>query len=189
MTVSRTDLANIALTKIGKNRLTDIDADTTEEAIVCRLLFDEIRDEVLAQGKWLFALKRVALAQLSTAPAYEFSYGFQLPADFLKLISVNETVPGTIEFQIESDELLTDESSMSIRYIKQESNTAKWSPGFKKAFTLKLAAEMSYAFKADKRLTLGLYQLYQDALENALANETSQATIDFLVANEFTKVR
>jgi hypothetical protein len=189
MATSKTTLANIALTKLGKSRLTDIDLDTTENANVASLLFDEVRDQVLFAGPWAFAIKREELGLLGTSPEYEFDHQHQLPNDCLRVVEINELSPGDVDHRIEGEKILSNDTGMKIRYISKISDVGIWSPGFKETFVLKLAAEMAYAFRADKALTQGLFAQYQDALDRALAIDGKQGSNDTIVSTDLTEVR
>ena len=189
MATSRTQLANLALMRLGGSLLTDLDADDTEEASKCRLLFEELRDQLLVAGHWAFAIKRVALALLGTEPAYGFSYKHQLPTDCLLVISVNDEVYYHTEYKIEGTTLLTDDNLVYIRYVAQISDPAQWSPMFKQTFVLRLALELSYDMRADKQLTEMLARQYLTMLHEALAIDGQQGTADLLVANDLNEVR
>jgi hypothetical protein len=189
MSISKTGLANIAITKLGKSRITDIDTDTTEEAVVARLLFDEIRDQVLDEGPWTFAMKRAELGQLSTTPEYDYDYEFQLPTDCLRVIEVKETEPGQILYKIEGRKLLSNDTGMEILYISKVTDVSQFSPAFKRAFIVRLAAEMSYHFRSDKAYTEGLFQQYQDAVERGLATDGKQGSNDTIVSPDLTEIR
>lgn len=50
-----TELCNLALGRIGANRLADYDADDTVQAIQCRLHYPNLRDALLRSHDWGFA--------------------------------------------------------------------------------------------------------------------------------------
>jgi len=83
MAYSDVGIANLALLKLGKQRITSFEDNTTVAA-----LFNEqyatLRDTMLRMG-WNFSRKYTALAALSTPPAFQYLYAFELPSDFLRL--------------------------------------------------------------------------------------------------------
>ena len=75
-------VANRALTKLGAARIISL-GDNNKQARAVASCFDDLRDAELRAHRWSFALVRTALPALTTTPAYEFQYEYQLPADFL----------------------------------------------------------------------------------------------------------
>lgn len=65
--MTKTEIANLAISHIGGKSLTDVDADTSPQAIVCRKWFDLARDEALGGHAWNFATKRARLTSTWTA--------------------------------------------------------------------------------------------------------------------------
>lgn len=185
---SKVELCNIALLKLGKSTITAL-SDNTEEGRRCSLLFDEMRNEVLMEGAWSFAIKRAELGLLSETPEYGFDYKHQLPTDCLRVIEINEDVPGTYDYRIEGREILSDLNSIKIRYLSDEEDTATWDPAFKRAFILRMAAEMSYGFRADKQLTQGLFQQYQQAVEMGLSQDGKQGSSETIVSPDLLEIR
>ena len=82
-------------------------------------------------------------------PAFEWSYGYVLPSDFLREKSVyedNATIhKNTVySYELEGNLLLTDESECNLRYIKQVTDVTLFDPLFLEVFILQLAIKFSY---------------------------------------------
>lgn len=178
----------MALIKLGKDSITSL-TDNTDEASKCNLLFDEIRQQVLMEGVWAFATKRQELGQLTGAPTFEYDYHYQLPTDCLYVISINDVQVGDSEYVIENRKLKINDTSVKIKYVADEEDVSKWSPGFKESFILRMAAEMSYAFRADKALTQLLFQQYREALDRSLAIDGKQGSNERVISPELLDVR
>jgi len=58
--MTRTDIANLALSLIGGSPVASID-DPTSQARACKKWFDSVRDEALASHPWNFAMKRAII--------------------------------------------------------------------------------------------------------------------------------
>lgn len=65
--MTETQIANLALSLISAKEMTNLDADATQQARVCRKWFDAARDEALASHPWNFAAKRARLTLTWTA--------------------------------------------------------------------------------------------------------------------------
>ncbi len=71
MSVTLTQIANMALDKAGSSHITDYLTDTSANAVKCRLYYPIVLDAVLRSFSWNFASKRLALASAwLTATAY-----------------------------------------------------------------------------------------------------------------------
>jgi hypothetical protein len=83
MSISDTSICNMALGRIGATRINDFSDDTesSSEAIQCRLHYETTRDAQLRSNLWRFARARETLSANVTAPDFEYSYAYDLPAD------------------------------------------------------------------------------------------------------------
>ena len=137
---SRTAIANLALGHFGQYRIDDLDEPSpTAEAV--RDCWDICRDATLRANQWNFATAIARLNQLATVPIFGWAFQWQLPPDFLKLVSCNSVLSGTrdTEFTIRGQTLLTNDKQADIEYIKIIRETELWDPQFVTAFALALA--------------------------------------------------
>ena len=142
---SKVQVCNLALTRIAGARITTLE-DGTTEAKDCNAIYDLIAEEVMASGSWPSVRRRASLAQLSITPAFEYSYAYQLPLDpkCLRVISVNESKAGEIDFIIEGSHLLVNESEVSIRYLAFVEDVNSYDIYLRQAIVDRLAAELIY---------------------------------------------
>lgn len=68
--MTETDIANLALAKLGATMIASLESTTTKEAIHARLHYAAARDQVLADHPWRFANKFASLNQGDTGPVY-----------------------------------------------------------------------------------------------------------------------
>ncbi|MGR0114156.1 hypothetical protein [Ralstonia pseudosolanacearum] len=101
---SQVEVCNRALIKLGAGRITNI-TDSIKPAQVMAALWDSTRRSELAQRYWTFAMSRVLLPKLATAPAFGFANAFQLPVDYLKLAQIGDQyiAPGLAEYRTQDD--------------------------------------------------------------------------------------
>src|SRR5690606_7797987 len=106
-------ICNMALGELGINAITSLD-QATADARLCNRFYEQTRDEVLRAHPWNFAIKRVNLSAISTAPVFGWLYQYQLPSDYLRLIQLNgwEEDEQADRWEIEADKLLTDETTV-----------------------------------------------------------------------------
>ncbi|VVE74073.1 hypothetical protein PCA31118_04674 [Pandoraea captiosa] len=148
---SQTDICNRALTKVGAARITNIN-ENSKPARVMSALWDTVRKAELRRRFWKFAIVRTTLPALSEKPAWGYNTAFQLPADFLRLVQVNDTfaVPAMTDYrdqddsayQIEGSQILTIfNAPLKIRYVQDVADPGKFDALFVEALASKLAYE------------------------------------------------
>lgn len=147
MALNETKICNMALGKLGAKRINDLgDATNTKpEAVQCRLHYEPTRDALLRSHSWRFARARKKLSQDTTDPAFEWDNQFILPNDFLRFRSIYEEDGATSKSRrhaIEGQRLLTNLSTVSLRYIKKVTDPTEFDPLFVKVLVWLLADEM-----------------------------------------------
>lgn len=141
---SNTEIVNMALGRIGAKRINDLSdtTDTKPEAIQARLHFEQTRDALLRSHLWRFATGRATLSADTTTPSFEWDYQYLLPNDFLRLKSIYEDRFSDINldsYALEGTMLLSNETSMQIKYIKRITDPTKFDPLFVEVLVLQLA--------------------------------------------------
>lgn len=148
MAASETEIANSALSKLGTKRILSLNEDT-REARLLKEQFAKIRDDLLRSHPWNFAIARANLAAITTAPAFGFEKAFQLPTDCLRVL---ETDDDTTEWQREEDKILSNSSTMAIKYVKRITDVGQWDANFCEVMALSLAEDISYAITQNAAL-------------------------------------
>lgn len=152
---SEVQIANFALTLLGEKRIVSL-SDASKQAREIKALFEMTRDALLAGYNWVFAMTRTQLSPLAEVPAFQFGQQFQLPTDCLRIVLIGETYVGADlsdfrgfpvdEFVLEGRRILTDLGApLSLRYVKQVTDTTQFDPSFAKAFAARLAADAAEA--------------------------------------------
>ena len=152
---SDVSICNLSLSHIGQDGvITDIDPpDGTAEADYAAQFYPIARDEVLEKHAWRFATFRQALAPLAVNEL-EGMWGFAYAVPNLMLralvalppesVSDENAVPFEIEAQSDGTLVVyTNQESAWLKYIKQVTDTSKFTPGFVVAFSYKLAQYMA----------------------------------------------
>jgi hypothetical protein len=138
---TKTDIANMALHRIGAQRIMDLDDEDSKSARVLRDLYDGVLREVSRLAEWQCLKARTELGQLTATPAFGWSYAYQLPSDFIRLVKLNGTEyegQPQDDHEIEGRTLLTDAETAKIEYIKHDDNPDNYDPLLVKALVSKL---------------------------------------------------
>jgi len=165
--VGEVTICNLALARIGATAITAL-TDTTLEGVQCNLHYAATRDALLRSHAWRFALAWVDLVEYEDGDPDPWAYEYTLPADFLRFVS---TEPPPTPFEIDGQLLRTDEDSMRIHYVRQETDPDNFDPLFIEALVVSLAAKICMPLLHDKVLQQQLADELPGAISRArLAN-------------------
>jgi len=184
---SETSICNLALTGLGDSQILTIDEDSAG-AIACKAIFNDMRDEVLREHPWNFAIKRVALALLAEAPVFEFDNFFQLPGDVLRVLNVGE-LQENLEWKREGDKIATNEEEANIIYISRIQDTTQWDSSFVTVFSARLEAELAYRITGSNAITELRQESYLLKLRKAKGADAQEGSQDTLRADRWIDSR
>jgi hypothetical protein len=175
---SEIQVANRALTKLGSARIISF-ADDVKAARSVASCFYDLRDDELRANRWKFALRRTQLAALSSSPAWQYQYQYQLPADFLKLDFVGEYYPSAVmdnyigmeteEWKVEGNVILTSYAApLKLRYIAQIEDPNLWDVNFREALASRIAMELAEDLTQSDTKKQAAAQDYRRAITRAI---------------------
>lgn len=156
---SDTAICNSALVKLGVEPIASL-TENSKPAKLCKSQYPLMRDKLLRSHYWNFAIKRVELAGTVASPLFEFDYQYQIPADCLRVIYDQEK---DIPFKEEGDKLLSNLSTITIKYVSRVTTVGLYDANFVDALAYMLALDLTYALNQSKGL--------RDRLEVALKKE------------------
>jgi hypothetical protein len=110
--MTKTDIFNQALSRLGDATQIASDAENTPNAIACRAHYDRTR-QTTQLHPWNFATTRAILEPEDDAPAFGFKYQFELPANCLHVTQCNKRGD---RYRVEGRFILSDASS--INYLR-----------------------------------------------------------------------
>jgi hypothetical protein len=113
-------ICSAALQLLGAKPISSF-SEGTDAANISDSLYQDVKKQTLLIYPWSFVYKKIALAQLLTAPTTEYRYAYQLPGDRIgppRMVMTSATPgSGTIRnYRIFGDQLLTDETTIYIDY-------------------------------------------------------------------------
>lgn len=149
--VSDIDIVNRAITKLGGARITSFN-DNTTEGRAFKAMYPIVRRSLIRKANWNFAIKRDSIASSVTVPGWGFNIQYPLPADFIRLVQVNDfSVPLGLSdsrlmddapYQLEGGKIITNyPAPLKIRYLADIEDTTKFDSLFVEAFASLLAYE------------------------------------------------
>lgn len=125
---------NAALGMLGVTELASPEADN-EVGRCLRTHWNAAVDKAFEAGLWNFAISRVELARLSTAPVFGYGYYYQLPADYQRLAYISSSgreKDPLLEYEEEMGKIATDAETVYLKYVSNLARFAvgNWSQGF-----------------------------------------------------------
>ena len=163
---SAVEICNLALSYIGDSSISAL-SDSNDRARACNIHYEVQRDATLRAHPWNFAIKREALAQDSGWSDDEWTYAYELPSDYLRMLSPVEEYPGEIEYAIENNLVLCNDDTLTIKYIAQITDTGYFDSIFVDVLAQRLAASLAMALSKQKKLVDMMWQAYNQKLNEA----------------------
>lgn len=150
MSVSEVQICNLALTELGTGLISNYETDTSEKAVLCRLYFDTVVEEVLRSHEWNCAIWYQSLAALaSTDDDYlledydKYDYQFQLPTAPRCLRALCIPDDPDYDYKIASGYLFTNLETVVLKYIRLVEDVTKFDSLLVRAIAYRLAADMA----------------------------------------------
>lgn len=166
---TKTDICNLALSRIGAKTVTtaELTADTAVTAKHCNRNYEQTRDALLRSNHWRFARDRAALVK-GAVPPWGYDHYYKLPEDFLALRSIyDDNEPNHVyryQYDVEGKQILSDEDTCEILYIKRVTDVKKFDSLFTEVFVLSLALKLVMPLSQDR----ALYKEIKDELYKEL---------------------
>lgn len=169
---SEVSIANQALAYLGEPRIQSLDQNTNSAKAANDMMRPSI-EEVLELHDWNECRARVKPASLADAPAFGFSKAYQLPADFIRLISINED---EIDYELEGGKIFTDEDDIELRYIAYPSSVTVIRPALARAISAKLAQNISVIVTGEAAMQDKMLALFERMLARARTNNARESS-------------
>ncbi len=184
--ISDVAICNNALLRIGASTITDLE-EGSDSANILNQIYVPTRDALLRKHFWNFATKRVALAASVTTPAFEWSYSYALPSDFIR---VNRIFNSDGPFKLEGTSILTNITApLNLVYIARITDPTQFDPIFIDALTLILAIKIGSRTSGDGFNPAALYQELEQTMRSAQMVDAQEDTPQDLVIDTFYQSR
>ena len=199
MPSDETEVAVEALTLLGEQSITSLTEDSDRARAVNRI-YTPTLDQALRSHDWNFARMRAVLGRVAATPAFKYSYMYQLPQQPLCLRVLQTNLKADEAWEIETfqtaDEtaqyrvILTDASSINIRYIARITSPTLWDALFADAMVHELARRICYAITRNATLTATLTEEAKAKWKQARSVDGLESRpLQQLLSDSFTTVR
>lgn len=176
--------------RLGAEPITSLD-DNNKRAKLCKAHYDSMKEKMLYEHPWKFAIVRETLTAEVDAPEFGFDTKFELPYGYLRAIfEVNgeytDETPHT--WQREGEFLLANDSEIKMRYIANVGEE-KFSPSFTDALALHMAHELSYALVQSASYRDQLKKDRDDSLRTARSYNAQEGVAQRVTDDSFIYTR
>jgi hypothetical protein len=182
---SETGICNAGLIKLGESTITSL-SDSSKAARLCNERYAELRDLLLRDHLWQFAIKRLELAQSTTAPIFNWDYAYPLPSDCIRII---EPDIKDFPFKVEGNNIITNESAVYLKYIARVTDPNDFSVSFRECLSLKIAWELAVPLTDNQQLAKEMENRFAVALGNAKAVGSIETPPDLLETESWLESR
>jgi hypothetical protein len=161
-----------------------------------------VRDAVFRSHPWNCLIRRAELAQEIEAPAFGYTYQYQLPADpyclrVLEFSNGSLSYPqdnmfsntGGPVFVIEGRKLLTDEGTARIKYIARVTDPQQYDASLIEALAARLAMEIAYAITGSTTVVQLASAIYDEKMREARFVDATEGAPQKLEASDFIEAR
>jgi hypothetical protein len=124
----------------------------------------------LRKGNWNDSIKRVALAELDAEPVWEYSYMFALPSDFMKMVKTSiDQYDEAYKLETYNGQrvLVTDESSLYITYVFDNTDVASYDSLHVDALEALLAFELANVITGKQSYRDSMWGEYLEKMKEA----------------------
>ncbi len=177
--ISAVSICSNALLLLGDKPIDSFDQNNDRTRLVANL-YDMKRDAVLRAHPWNCATKRVVLSPDTEAPAFGWKYQFQLPDDYLRILSVGIEEEAPDDYAIEGRKLLMNSNVCYLRYIFRNDVEATWDALLVNAMTEVMKAACAYAITKSTSKEEMVERIVRDVLKTARAVDGQEVTPETL---------
>lgn len=178
--MNRTDICNMSLSIIKRQRIDSLD-DATEEAKECKIYYEHTRRRLLKMYNWGFARQIDKLALRNTViPGWDYCYGYPHDCVTVQLVfdetSARDREMRRQDFQIitltGNDRVIATDTELAwAEYTADVKNTEAFSEEFIEALTRMLAANLAIPLTGNSELMQANMQLAKQSINIAMQED------------------
>jgi hypothetical protein len=204
MAQTEVQICNTSLARIGVSNFISSLSESSQEAIVCNVLYTQTRDRLLREMPWPFARTFQSLALVSESGESvwnaEWDYVYRYPTDALTVRKIL-TPSGRRELRAEPYEIgsgsagrliYTNAKDAGIEYTRRIEDPTQFDSMFLSCFAWLLAAELAMPLAVSdniRKQALQMFQMERDMALRVAFNESEQIhdlDTEFVVSRGYT---
>lgn len=180
-------ICNMALGRIGITRqIANLATENSQEAVTCRLYYDDAVRFVLEDYPWPFATAYRELGLVEESPNSDWLYAYRYPSDgvFIRRIVTDagrvdfDPMPFRVGLDDDGKLVYTDQPDAVVEYTKLVTDESKFTPAFVEALSWKIASDVAPALSrvaSAQQTCPAMYQRVISTARERVANESQQS--------------
>lgn len=178
--MTKTQIANLALSHLGEPPSADIDSDTTTAASTVNTHYENTLCLLLETHPWNFARKIARLTPdnitLTVDAIYPWTAQYSLPTDCLRVLRFDLGGETSLQrFEVLDRKMLCNhDGTLSLYYITKSPAEDSLPPSFINAFSLLLASDIARQITGNDQIAGDFLQKHKIALNQALTKDTRE---------------
>lgn len=187
-------ICNQALTWLGANTITALN-ENSQEAIACNANYTELRDAVLEEHRWSFAIATFKYGVANIVPNkddnWRYANTFNISSDIIHVLRVfeNPESPYQTRWERKGDKLYTDANVIFLDTTIRITSPRAFSTLFRQALAARLARDMCLGLTKDKALHRAMSIQYETALDTAANSDGMQGINEEIPAGRLILAR
>jgi len=148
MNTSPTIMCNKALDFIGAATIGNFD-DATERslsALKCRRFWPTVWPAVCRSHPWKCISRQASLTEAGAEPLHTYSYSFRLPADYLRMVSMDDP---RRRYRLIGHEIQCNTTPAIIDYVYRCTDWSLYTEDLERCIYLNLAYELAYSLASN----------------------------------------
>ncbi len=186
------DICNSALNLLGASTISALTEDS-KNARLCNQRFEPVRNRVFRSHNWNCLIKRIQLAQDSTGPVVEYTYGYTLPTDCLRVLKIHngttDSIESNLDYKVEGRKIVTNEGTIYLVYIALDTDPNTYDSYLAESISHQLAADLCYAITNNSTLANQYMSRADERLREARFIDATENSLDTIESGEFTDAR
>ena len=186
------DICNSALNLLGASTISALTEDS-KNARLCNQRFEPVRNRVFRSHNWNCLIKRIQLAQDSTGPVVEYTYGYTLPTDCLRVLKIHngttDSIESNLDYKVEGRKIVTNEGTIYLVYIALDTDPNTYDSYLAESISHQLAADLCYAITNNSTLANNYMARADERLREARFIDSTENALDTIESGEFTDAR
>jgi len=186
------DICNSALNLLGASTISALTEDS-KNARLCNQRFEPVRNRVFRGHNWNCLITRIQLAQDSTGPVVEYTYGYTLPTDCLRVLKIHngttDSIASNLDYKVEGRKIVTNEGTIYLVYIALDTDPNTYDSYLAESISHQLAADLCYAITNNSTLANNYMTRADERLREARFIDSTENALDTIESGEFTDAR
>ena len=186
------DICNSALNLLGASTISALTEDS-KNARLCNQRYPAVRNRVFRGHNWNCLITRIQLAQDTTGPVVEYTYGYTLPTDCLRVLKIHngttDSIESNLDYKVEGRKIVTDEGTIYLVYIALDTDPNTYDSYLAESISHQLAADLCYAITNNSTLANNYMTRADERLREARFIDSTENALDTIESGEFTDAR